>query len=176
MSFITSPRIVFRPASLQRAAGYLARYEGCFELLIEEITQMKFKLIPVWALVDGPISAETVSPDAPGMVDECRDVAKLHKNIVLKCPMTREGLKARIPGTTIFSRPSCRGPVLAYNSSQIRRLLETLSFRERRTHSDLRASVLQFRCGTGVEHRWASTDKAISGRQRVCCTCIVDCR
>jgi transaldolase len=37
---------------------------------------------------------ETVSRDAAGMVDEGRHLAKLHPNIVVKCPMTKEGLKA----------------------------------------------------------------------------------
>lgn len=45
-------------------------------------------------LVDGPVSMETISRDAEGMVAEGRTFAKLHKNIVVKCPLTKEGLKA----------------------------------------------------------------------------------
>lgn len=45
-------------------------------------------------IVDGPISAEVISLDAPGMVREARELAKIHKNIVIKVPMTVEGLKA----------------------------------------------------------------------------------
>ncbi|RIV17537.1 fructose-6-phosphate aldolase [Alicyclobacillaceae bacterium I2511] len=45
-------------------------------------------------LVDGPISAEVVSLDAEGMVDEGVRLAAIHKNIVIKVPMTAEGLKA----------------------------------------------------------------------------------
>ncbi len=45
-------------------------------------------------IVDGPISAEVISLDADGMVKEARDLAKIHKNIVIKIPMTVEGLKA----------------------------------------------------------------------------------
>jgi transaldolase len=45
-------------------------------------------------VVDGPISAEAVSLDAEGMIREARDLAKIHKNIVVKIPMTIEGLKA----------------------------------------------------------------------------------
>lgn len=45
-------------------------------------------------LVDGPISVETVSRDAAGMVEEGRYVAGLHKNVVVKCPLTKDGLKA----------------------------------------------------------------------------------
>lgn len=45
-------------------------------------------------IVDGPISAEVVSLDWEGMVREGREVAKLHKNIVVKIPITKDGLKA----------------------------------------------------------------------------------
>ncbi len=51
-------------------------------------------LTDICALVDGPISAEVISLEADGMVAEGRDLAKLHKNIVIKVPMTAEGLKA----------------------------------------------------------------------------------
>ena len=45
-------------------------------------------------LVDGPISAETISLDVEGMLKEGRHFAKIHKNIVVKVPMTENGLKA----------------------------------------------------------------------------------
>jgi transaldolase len=45
-------------------------------------------------LVDGPISAEVVSLDADGMVEEGIPLAELHENIIIKVPMTAEGLKA----------------------------------------------------------------------------------
>lgn len=48
----------------------------------------------ICSIVDGPISAEVVSIDAAGMVKEGRELAKRNKNIVIKVPMTREGLKA----------------------------------------------------------------------------------
>src|SRR5438552_949551 len=48
----------------------------------------------ICALVDGPVSAEVVSTDAPGMVEEGVRLARIHKNIVVKCPMIPEGLKA----------------------------------------------------------------------------------
>ncbi|XOF35225.1 MAG: fructose-6-phosphate aldolase [Candidatus Electrothrix sp. YB6] len=51
-------------------------------------------LADICALVDGPISAEVISPDAEGMVSEARELAQLHKNIVIKIPMTEDGLKA----------------------------------------------------------------------------------
>ena len=46
------------------------------------------------SIVDGPISAEVISLDAPGMIKEGRELAKIHRNIVVKLPMTPEGLKA----------------------------------------------------------------------------------
>lgn len=48
----------------------------------------------ICSIVDGDISAEAVSMDAEGMVGEARELAKIHRNIVVKIPMTSEGLKA----------------------------------------------------------------------------------
>ncbi len=45
-------------------------------------------------IVDGPISAETISLDFEGMMKEAYDFAKIHKNIVIKIPMTLTGMKA----------------------------------------------------------------------------------
>ena len=45
-------------------------------------------------IVDGPISAEVISLETEGMVKEARHLAKIHKNIVVKIPMTVDGLKA----------------------------------------------------------------------------------
>jgi transaldolase len=56
----------------------------------------KFKDVikEIVSIVDGPISAEVIALDAPGMIKEGRELAKIHKNIVVKLPMTPEGLKA----------------------------------------------------------------------------------
>lgn len=48
----------------------------------------------ICAVVDGPISAEVVSTDFDGMMKEAHDLAKIHKNIVVKIPLIKEGLKA----------------------------------------------------------------------------------
>lgn len=48
----------------------------------------------ILTIVDGPINLEVVSTDAPGMVAEGRELAKLHKNVVVKIPLIAEGLKA----------------------------------------------------------------------------------
>ena len=45
-------------------------------------------------LVDGPISVEVGSVTAPEMIEEARKIAKMHKNIVVKVPVIREGIKA----------------------------------------------------------------------------------
>ena len=48
----------------------------------------------ICGIVDGPISAEVVSLEADGMLAEGRELVKIHDNIVVKVPMTAEGLKA----------------------------------------------------------------------------------
>ncbi len=48
----------------------------------------------ICSIVDGPISAEVISLDAAGMLQEARELSKIHKNMVIKVPMTGEGLKA----------------------------------------------------------------------------------
>ena len=45
-------------------------------------------------LVDGPISAEVIATDKDGMLKEAMDLVSIHKNIVIKLPMTADGLKA----------------------------------------------------------------------------------
>ncbi len=45
-------------------------------------------------IVDGPISVEVVSTDADGMIKEAEEIAKISPNIVIKVPMTEEGVKA----------------------------------------------------------------------------------
>ncbi len=48
----------------------------------------------ICAIVDGPISAEVISLDAEEMVKEARRLAGIHENIVVKIPMTVDGIKA----------------------------------------------------------------------------------
>lgn len=57
-------------------------------------------LYEISRIVDGPISAEVIALDAPGMIAEGRELVKISKNIVIKVPMTAEGLKA----TQVFSK------------------------------------------------------------------------
>ena len=62
----------------------IAKENKPFEELLREICE----------LVDGPVNGEAVSLDAEGMVREGRQLAAFHPNIVVKIPMTTEGLKA----------------------------------------------------------------------------------
>jgi len=48
----------------------------------------------ICAIVDGPISAETISLDYEGMMKEAYHFAKMHQNVVVKIPMTLTGMKA----------------------------------------------------------------------------------
>ena len=62
----------------------IAKEGRIFKDVVREIT----------SIVDGPISAEVISLDSEGMIREAVELAKIHKNIVIKIPMTVEGLKA----------------------------------------------------------------------------------
>jgi len=63
-------------------------------LVSKEGRSFRDVLLEVCQLVDGPISAEVVSVEAEAMIKEGRELAKIHKNIVVKCPLIPEGLKA----------------------------------------------------------------------------------
>ncbi len=63
-------------------------------LVAKEGRDFRTLLNEICAIVDGPISAEVVSTDFDGMMKEGRDLAKIHKNIVVKVPLIKEGLKA----------------------------------------------------------------------------------
>jgi transaldolase len=63
-------------------------------LVSKEGVDFKDLLLEICGLIDGPISAEVVSIEAEAMVKEGRELAKIHKNIVVKVPLIPEGLKA----------------------------------------------------------------------------------
>lgn len=48
----------------------------------------------ILAVVDGPVSAEVIATDYDGIVKEARELSQIHKNIVVKVPLIKEGLKA----------------------------------------------------------------------------------
>jgi transaldolase len=62
----------------------IAKEDGEFKDIVRQICE----------IVDGPISAEVISLETAGMLEEARDLAAIHQNIVVKIPMTIEGLKA----------------------------------------------------------------------------------
>ena len=63
-------------------------------LVAKEGRSFKEMLVEICNIVDGPISAEVVSLEADAMVKEGKELAKIHKNIVVKVPLIAEGLKA----------------------------------------------------------------------------------
>lgn len=65
-------------------------------LIAKEGRDFKDAIKEITSIVDGPISGEVkaTTKDAEGMIKEGREIAKIHKNMVVKIPMTTEGLKA----------------------------------------------------------------------------------
>lgn len=63
-------------------------------LVAKEGKDFKQLLNEIVEVVDGPISAEVVSTNYEGMMKEARELAAIHKNIVVKIPLIKEGLKA----------------------------------------------------------------------------------
>ncbi len=63
-------------------------------LIAKEGRDFKEVIKEITSIVDGPISGEVISEDAEGMIKEGREIAKIHKNMIVKIPMTEEGLKA----------------------------------------------------------------------------------
>ena len=63
-------------------------------LIAKEKTDLKTCVTEISKIVDGPISAEAISPDAEGMIKEGRELSKIHQNINVKLPMCIESLKA----------------------------------------------------------------------------------
>ena len=83
----------------------IAKEGRVFEEVIDEISK----------IIDGPVSAEVVSTDADGMVKEGRILSKIKENVIIKIPMTEEGLKA----TSILSKENIKTNVtLVFSASQ----------------------------------------------------------
>ena len=64
----------------------VAREKRPFEEIIAEICD----------IVDGPVSAEATALDAAGMIEQGKKLSQIHENVVIKIPMTEEGMKAVI--------------------------------------------------------------------------------
>lgn len=63
-------------------------------LIAKEERDLKEVITEITSLVDGPISAEVNEGKAEDMIAQALELAKIHKNIVIKLPMTMEGIKA----------------------------------------------------------------------------------
>jgi transaldolase len=63
-------------------------------LVAKEGREFKGLIKEICSLVDGPVNAEVVSPEAEGMVREAKELARIAENIVVKIPLVEEGLKA----------------------------------------------------------------------------------
>src|SRR5512138_810015 len=63
-------------------------------LIAKEGRPIEEQIRKICEIVDGDISAEVVSTSADAMVKEGRQLAAIHKNVVVKCPLTRDGIEA----------------------------------------------------------------------------------
>ncbi len=63
-------------------------------LVSKEGKDFKALLKEILEIVDGPVSAEVISIDYEGILKEAHELAAMHKNIVVKVPLIKEGLKA----------------------------------------------------------------------------------
>ncbi len=80
-----------------RAAHELGVLDGVTtnpSLIAKEKVDYGKRLAEICAVVKGPVSAEVIALDAPGMIREGKERAKIASNIVVKLPSTVEGLKA----------------------------------------------------------------------------------
>jgi transaldolase len=83
-------------------------------LIAKEGRPMAEHIRQITEIVSGDVSAEVVSTEASAMIAEGRELALIHSNVVVKCPLTRDGIKAtaaltkeniRVNVTLCFSAP-----------------------------------------------------------------------
>ncbi|NMC58588.1 MAG: fructose-6-phosphate aldolase [Candidatus Methanofastidiosa archaeon] len=80
-----------------REAASLGLIEGVTtnpSLISKEKKPFKEIIQEICKIVDGPISAEVTCSDSKGIVEEAKKLSDIHKNIVVKVPLTKEGLKS----------------------------------------------------------------------------------
>ena len=63
-------------------------------LIAKEGKPLKEQVAAICDIVDGPVSAEVLSTETKAMIAEGRELAKIHKNIVVKVPLIRDGIAA----------------------------------------------------------------------------------
>lgn len=74
--------------------GFIAGVTTNPSLIAKEKKNIHDVIKQIAAHVEGPVSAEVIATDAPGMIKEAEELVKLGKNVVVKVPMTAEGMKA----------------------------------------------------------------------------------
>ncbi|MCJ7507361.1 MAG: fructose-6-phosphate aldolase [candidate division Zixibacteria bacterium] len=62
----------------------LAKEKGSFDSIVKQICE----------IVDGPVNLEAINSEADSRVKEAKELARIHKNVVVKIPITKEGLKS----------------------------------------------------------------------------------
>ena len=74
-------------------------------LVAKEGRKFEAVIAEICTIVDGPISAEVTALDYDGMLAQAHPLAKIHKNVTIKVPLTKEGLRAcktlRAEGTAV---------------------------------------------------------------------------
>src|SRR6185437_10568542 len=84
-------------------------------LIAKEGHPLEEQILRICELVNGDVSAAVVSRDAKEMIEEGRRLAKLHANVVVKIPLTEEGIKA----VAVLSREGIRADVtLCFSAAQ----------------------------------------------------------
>ena len=73
-------------------------------LIAKEGRALEEQVRKICDIVDGDISAEVVATEFASIVEEGRRLAKIHKNVVVKCPLTRDGIR----GTAALSKEGIR--------------------------------------------------------------------
>ena len=63
-------------------------------LIAREGKPIREQIAAICGLIDGPVSAEVVAVGTKDMIREGRDLAKIHSNVVVKCPLTRDGIES----------------------------------------------------------------------------------
>jgi transaldolase len=84
-------------------------------LIAKEGIKIEEQIARICDIIDGDISAEVVATEAKAMVEEGTALAKIHKNIVVKLPLTRDGIQA----ASIFAKEGVRTNVtLCFSPAQ----------------------------------------------------------
>lgn len=105
----------FEDIKLAYEMGFIAGVTTNPSLIAKEKKNIHDVIKQIASHVDGPVSAEVIATDTEGMVREAKELVKLGNNVVIKVPMTAEGLKA----VAILSKQGIKTNVtLIFNANQ----------------------------------------------------------